>query len=98
MNARNVPATVLTDQSVVTRVATRSRTTFIDNLRVALTVLVIFQHAGITYGAFGAWYYHELPEGSSLGLSLFCVVNQAFFMGFFFLIAGYFTPGAFDRK
>jgi hypothetical protein len=29
---------------------------------------------------------------------VFVTLNQAFFMGFFFLIAGYFTPASFDRK
>jgi peptidoglycan/LPS O-acetylase OafA/YrhL len=98
MNANNVPAVALTDRSPMTQTATRSRTTFIDNLRVALTALVVFQHAAIQYGASGAWYYHEEPEGSNLVLTLFAVANQAFFMGFFFLVAGYFTPGALDRK
>jgi glucan biosynthesis protein C len=31
-------------------------------------------------------------------LFLFALFNQAWFMGAFFLIAGYFTPGSFDRK
>ena len=28
----------------------------------------------------------------------FLAVNQSFFMGFFFLISGYFTTGSYDRK
>jgi fucose 4-O-acetylase-like acetyltransferase len=38
------------------------------------------------------------PDGFSRGLLIFVLGNQAWFMGAFFLIAGYFTPGSFDRK
>ena len=31
-------------------------------------------------------------------LTLFVATNQAYFMGFFFLLAGYFTPGSLERK
>ncbi len=75
-----------------------NRTPFIDHLRVAMTALVVFHHAAITYGASGGWYLYEAPRGSSPSLTLFTAANQAFFMGFFFLIAGYFTPGSLDRK
>jgi peptidoglycan/LPS O-acetylase OafA/YrhL len=75
-----------------------NRTPFIDHLRVAMTALVVFHHAAITYGAAGGWYLREEPEGSSHWLVLFVTLNQAFFMGFFFLIAGYFTPASYDRK
>lgn len=72
----------------------------LDALRAALTLLVLFHHTAITYGAIGGWYYHEVqPDSgpSSALLIFFCTVNQAFFMGFFFLIAGYLTPGAVER-
>lgn len=75
-----------------------NRTPFIDHLRVAMTALVVFHHAAITYGADGGWYLHQAPQGSSLPLTVFVAVNQAFFMGFFFLIAGYFTPASYARK
>jgi hypothetical protein len=65
---------------------------------VVLTALVVFDHAAITYGAAGGWYLHEAPSASNLGLILLVTANQAFFMGFFFLIAGYFTPASHDRK
>lgn len=73
----------------------------IDSLRAAATLLVVLHHTAITYGAIGGWYYKEaLPDGSpsSTLLVLFCTLNQAWFMGFFFLLAGYFTPGALRRK
>jgi peptidoglycan/LPS O-acetylase OafA/YrhL len=73
----------------------------LDALRATLTLLVLFHHTAITYGAIGGWFYREVPTDKQLGttlLVLFCTVNQAFFMGAFFLIAGYFTPGAVDRN
>jgi peptidoglycan/LPS O-acetylase OafA/YrhL len=74
---------------------------YIDRLRVVMTVLVILHHTAITYGAMGGWFWHELQPSrtpSSILLILFCTTNQAYFMGFFFLIAGYFTPASLDRK
>jgi hypothetical protein len=35
---------------------------------------------------------------STIILTLFVAVNQAFFMGFFFMISGNFVPGSYDRK
>jgi peptidoglycan/LPS O-acetylase OafA/YrhL len=77
------------------------RTYFIDRLRVVLTVLVILHHTAITYGGSGGWFYREVKDGgtaSSVLLTAFCAVNQSFFMGMFFLIAGYFTPSSLARK
>jgi peptidoglycan/LPS O-acetylase OafA/YrhL len=72
----------------------------LDALRASLTLLVLFHHASITYGASGDWYYTEVRGGHDLPsqlLSLFTGFNQAFFMGLFFLLAGYFTPRAVER-
>ena len=72
----------------------------LDALRASVTLLVLFHHAAITYGASGDWYYTEVRTGHDLPnllLSLFTGFNQAFFMGLFFLLAGYFTPGAVER-
>ena len=80
---------------------TSTRNAGFDVLRGYMTVLVLFHHAAITYGAIGGWYYHEVkPAASFQGtlLVLFCTTNQAYFMGLFFLIAGYFTPSAIARK
>src|SRR5580692_5537299 len=74
---------------------------YIDRLRVVLTVLVILHHTAITYGAVGDWFWREVefsPTLSGILLVLFCTTNQAYFMGFFFLLAGYFTPASLDRK
>lgn len=66
-----------------------------------MTAMVILHHTAITYGAPGGWFWTELrPSGSlsSVLLTLFVSTNQAYFMGFFFLLAGYFTPASLERK
>ncbi|MEN2471523.1 acyltransferase [Burkholderia sp. GS2Y] len=73
----------------------------LDALRACLTLLVVFHHCAITYGALGGWYYHEVPASPAMEsalLTLFCAINQAFFMGLFFFLAGYYTSGSIDRK
>ena len=78
---------------------TRSRLLYVDNLRTVLTMLVVIHHAAVTYSNIPLWYYTEPatdPSGAFLDGML--MVNQAFFMGAFFLIAGLFVPGSFDRK
>jgi hypothetical protein len=77
-----------------------SRDAGIDALRASLTLLVLFHHSAVTYGAMGSWFYQEVKPShapSSLILTLFTAYNQAFFMGLFFLIAGSLTPGAIAR-
>jgi len=86
--------------TTITRTAP-PRDLYIDRLRTIMTVLVILHHTAITYGASGSWFYNELHASgqlSSILLTLFCATNQAYFMGFFFLLAGYFTPGSLERK
>lgn len=74
---------------------------FLDNIRVLLTILVILHHLALTYsGVIPAWYYLE-PTTDTLSITLlltFISFNQAFFMGLFFLLSGYFIPGSFERK
>ena len=87
--------------TVATKVAVASsRMAFMDNLRVFLTILVILLHLAITYGADFSWFYAERPSTELAGilLTLFVGICQFFFMGLFFLISGYFTPGSIDRK
>ena len=84
----------------VTRTAP-PRDLYIDRLRTIMTAFVILHHTAITYGASGSWFYNELHVSghpSSILLTLFCATNQAYFMGFFFLLAGYFTPASLERK
>lgn len=66
-----------------------------------MTALVVLHHTAITYGAAGGWFWRERQPSASITsqvLILFCSVNQAYFMGFFFLLAGYFTPASLERK
>lgn len=77
------------------------RLDFVDNLRWCMIVLVVSMHAAVTYSHLGSWYFMEDPKPGTSVLVVFAtyqVLLQAFFMGFLFLIAGYFAPGAFDRK
>jgi len=73
---------------------------FIDNLRVALTVLVILHHLSVIYAANTSFYYLEKPNDAvgTVMLVMFQLLNQAYFMGFFFFLAGLFTPGSFERR
>lgn len=79
---------------------TQARFAYIDNLRIYLTLLVIAHHAAIAYGGAGDWGVKDLitDEISPVLLSIFNGVNQAYFMAAFFLLAGYFTPAALERK
>jgi len=79
------------------------RLAFIDQLRGVITLLVVFHHTAITYGGAGSWYYKEASDSLGHGptatfLTLFCAINQTWFMGAFFLFAGYVTPGSYERK
>ena len=79
-----------------------ARLYFIDHLRAALVILVVLHHVALVYGAsLPGFYYVEPPfddPTAYLVLLVFVLFNQAWFMGAFFLLAGYFTPGAYDRK
>ena len=81
---------------------TPGRQAFVDQLRGFTTLLVVLHHTAITYGGAGGWYYREVSTAKAgiagLLLSLMCAIDQAWFMGAFFLWAGYFTPGPYDRK
>ena len=75
-----------------------SRNAAIDHLRIGLTALVILHHVAIVYGGSGGWYWREAPNASSIPLLFFNALNQSFFMGFFFLLAGYFSPQSLEKK
>jgi len=78
----------------------KARIYFVDYLRAALVSLVILHHTAITYGGSGSFYYTEPATDpvASLLLSLFTNFDQAWFLGAFFLLSAYFTPGSLDRK
>jgi glucan biosynthesis protein C len=78
-----------------------SRLFFVDHLRASLVILVVLHHVALVYGAGAPFYYVEPPLTDPLAflvLLVFALFNQSWFMGAFFLLAGYFTPGSFDRK
>ncbi len=78
----------------------RARLFFVDNLRILLITLIMMLHLSITYGGAGGWYYRE-SEPDTISFVVLTWHNgtvQAFSMGLFFLISGYFTPGSYDRK
>lgn len=97
MIARQEQASV---QPIPVQEQTQTRFAYVDNLRIYLTVLVILHHAAIAYGGAGDWGVKDqvTDEISPIVLSIFNGINQAYFMATFFLLAGYFTPAALERK
>jgi len=73
---------------------------FIDNLRIALISLVVLHHLAVVYAANTGFYYVEPTTNIAaiVALAYFQLINQAYFMGLFFFLAGYFTPESYDRK
>ena len=79
----------------------RFRLIYLDNLRTALITSVVLGHLSVTYGADLDWYYYEGGTVSPLVYVLqlmILAIGIGFAMGLFFMIAGYFTPSAYDRK
>jgi glucan biosynthesis protein C len=82
-------------------VSAKPRLAWIDNLRWLVIVMVVLVHVCVTYSGLGSWYYHEearLDVASQLVFYAYEIFSQSFFMGFLFLLAGYFVPSAYDRK
>lgn len=87
--------------SVKTGKQTAARLLYIDNLRWVMIMLVVSMHAAVTYSHLGSWYYMEDAPVSLSERAIFATYQtflQSFFMGFLFFIAGYFVPGAYDKK
>ena len=61
---------------------------------------VVLHHIALTYGARSGWYYYEHTgdPATNMVLTTFLAVNRSYFMGVFFMVSGFFTPGSFDRK
>jgi glucan biosynthesis protein C len=77
------------------------RLVFADHLKAALVILVLLHHIAVIYAGNTPFYYVEPATGQPvalIALVLFQLFNQAYFMGFFFFLSGYFTPGSHDRK
>ena len=80
---------------------TKKRVFYLDNIRLLVIMLVVVMHLSTTYSGMGSWYYQEaraLSAPEEAFFSFFQSFLQSFFMGFLFLIAGYFVPRAYDRK
>jgi glucans biosynthesis protein C len=84
----------------IVSVKTRIRNHYLDNLRIYLTITVIFHHGALAYGGAGNWGVID-PATDSISpifLGFFNALNQSYFMSAFFLLAGYFTPRSLETK
>lgn len=80
---------------------TRQRLTYLDNIRLVLITGVVLGHLSVTYGMDADWTYYEGGEVNEIVVAvqmLILAIAIGFAMGLFFLIAGYFTAPAYDRK
>jgi glucan biosynthesis protein C len=96
-----IPATAITTPAPTGAAVSAARLPFIDNLRWVMIMLVLSMHAAVTYSGHGSWYYNEpthLSRPEEMLFVTYQVFLQSFFMGLLFFVAGYFVPGAFDRK
>lgn len=73
----------------------KKRLWYIENLRVALMILVVLQHAVRAYGSVVWWF---VDDAKAPLLERFTAVNSSFFMSLFFFISFYFMPSSYDRK
>ncbi len=97
----NLERSNVQSMTIETRSSAGPRLLYIDSLRLLLCTLVILHHLAIGYGAAGDWMYNEEGEISLVSgilLTMFAAINQAFFMGLFFMISSYFSVASYDRK
>jgi peptidoglycan/LPS O-acetylase OafA/YrhL len=73
---------------------------YIDNIKVLLTILVVLHHTVIAYSSSDGWYYNEQTTllGARIPMTMFVSINQSFFMGYFFMLAAYFTGSSYSKK
>lgn len=79
----------------------KERLLYIDNLRLMIVTFVVMHHLAVTYTGFGSWYYVEgthLDTLSTIWFAFYLSFQQGYFLGFMFMIAGYFAAGSYDRK
>lgn len=91
------PGVTMTTITTILPGPSHIRALWIDQLRAGLILLVILHHAAITYGASGSWFF-KATEATSVPLTFLAAVNQAFFMGLFFMLSGALAPASLDRK
>ncbi|MCI3240609.1 MULTISPECIES: acyltransferase family protein [Streptomyces] len=75
---------------------TAHRLAWLDNLRIALTVLVVLHHAAQPYGPADWWYVQGQPRTGAL--ATLSAVDGTFFMSLFFFASAVFVPGSYDRR
>jgi surface polysaccharide O-acyltransferase-like enzyme len=65
-----------------------------------MTISIVLHHVAIIYCVPGGWYYSEYTNDtlSQLVLTVFTSLVRAFIIGYFFFIAAFFVPAAYDRK
>ena len=79
----------------------KDRLLYLDNLRLMVITFVVMHHLAVTYSGFGDWYYIQgahLDMLSTVWFAFYLSFQQSYFMGFMFMIAGYFVAGSYDRK
>lgn len=62
---------------------------------------VVMHHLAVTYSGIGSWYYIEathLDVLSTIWFAFYLGFQQGYFLGFMFMIAGYFVAESYDRK
>ncbi|WP_151485284.1 acyltransferase family protein [Streptomyces albicerus] len=91
----DTPSSLLSEQSRSPAPAAH-RLAWLDNLRIALTVLVVVHHAVQPYGPADWWYVEGQPRTGAL--ATLSAVDGAFFMSLFFFASAVFVPGSYDRR
>ncbi len=79
----------------------KERLFYIDNLRLLVIIFVVMHHLAVTYSGLGGFYYIEtrpLDKVTTAWFAFYLSFQQAYFMGFLFMISGYFVAGSYDRK
>ncbi|WP_329054032.1 acyltransferase [Streptomyces violaceus] len=72
------------------------RLAWLDNLRIALTVLVVLHHAAQPYGPADWWYIEGQPHAGAL--ATLSAVDGAFFMSLFFFVSAVLVPNSYARR
>jgi len=102
-----LPSITLNQFIISTATATQNQSSdspnkllYIDNIKVLLTILVVLHHTFIAYSTSEGWYYTEQTKllGARIPMTMFISINQSFFMGYFFMLAAYFTGSSYSRK
>ncbi|WJV45644.1 acyltransferase family protein [Streptomyces flavofungini] len=73
-----------------------TRLDWLDNLRVALTVLVVIHHAAQPYGPADWWYVEDQPRTGPL--ATLSALDGSFFMSLFFFASAVFVPVSCRRR